>query len=77
MFNIGSGWNYSVNTVFDIINRQLNAKISPLYGERLIEPAMTLADCSKAVQELGWRPSIDLEDGIVDLLRNVQPSMTI
>jgi UDP-glucose 4-epimerase len=52
--NIGHGKNYSVNEVADMISNKKT------YGETRIEPAITLADNTKARTLLGWNPKGDL-----------------
>ena len=56
IFNIGSGENYSVNELADMLSktsRRLN--LPPV-----IEPRITLADISKAKEKLCWEPKEDL-----------------
>lgn len=55
VLNIGSGKNYSINQIADLLG---GVKV---YGEKRIEPQETLADNSKAKYLLGWNPSIYLE----------------
>jgi len=64
IINIGSGINYSINEIFDIICEKLGMNIKPLYGPAVIEPTATLANREKAYQLLGWKPSISIEEGI-------------
>lgn len=55
ILNIGSGKNYSINQIADLMGGVKK------YGEKRIEPLETLADNSKAKYLLGWNPSIYLE----------------
>lgn len=64
VFNIGSGKNYSVNAVFELICSTLNKQLEPLYGPAMVEPTQTLAEISKAKVLLKWQPKISLEQGI-------------
>jgi len=64
VINIGSGVNYSVNKIFNIICEKLGTNILPLYGPAVLEPAATLASREKAYRLLGWEPSISIEEGI-------------
>jgi len=50
VFNIGNGKNYSVNEVADMLGGEKT------YGYPRIEPAITLADNTKARNILGWNP---------------------
>ena len=60
VINIGSGENLSVNEVANMIGKD------KVYQEALNEPAITLADVSKAKELLDWEPKVYLEDWIVD-----------
>ncbi|NOX54121.1 MAG: NAD-dependent epimerase/dehydratase family protein [Planctomycetes bacterium] len=63
-FNLGSGRNYSVNEVLEIIQRILDVRISPEYRPDLPgEAQQTLADISRA-RSIGWRPQVSIEDGL-------------
>ncbi len=59
LFNIGTGRNYSINQVADLIGGK-KIYISSRSGEA----RETMADISKATQILGWSPSYRLEDAI-------------
>lgn len=64
IYNIGSGKNYSVNEIYNIIKNLIGVNIKPVYGESLPgEAEINLADISKA-KSLGWHPRIDLEEGL-------------
>lgn len=54
VINIGNGKNYSVNEVADMMKGEKQ------YGEKRIEPKITLADNTKAKTLLGWNPTGDL-----------------
>jgi nucleoside-diphosphate-sugar epimerase len=57
--NIGSGVNYSVNQIANMIGGDRINNIEPL-----LEPRETLADISYAKGMLGWVPEVSLEDWI-------------
>ncbi len=59
LFNIGTGRNYSINQVADLIGGE-KSYIQPRSGEA----RETMADISKAAQILGWAPNYRLEDAI-------------
>ncbi len=73
IYNIGSGKNYSVNEIYNIIKNLIGVNIKPVYKESLPgEAEINLADISKA-ESLGWQPRIDLEDGLkisIDYIKN-------
>jgi UDP-glucose 4-epimerase len=75
--NIGTGKNYSINEIADIV-------AGPDYPRVNIEPRpgeakATLAFVKKAKEQLGWCPSIDLEQGleITDLFEKINPQSSI
>lgn len=76
VFNIGSGINYSVNEIYDLVVDVLGLEPppEPVYKEELPgEAKITLAEISET-QELGWEPKTKIEDGIrgsVQYLRRV------
>jgi UDP-glucose 4-epimerase len=65
-FNIGSGKNYSVNQVAELILGSKGGTIQHI-EPRLGEARLTLADYRKAQEILGWKPLIDLATGITVL----------
>jgi UDP-glucose 4-epimerase len=66
-YNIGIGEPTSVNQIFELLKR-----ITGFSGERVHGPPKPgevyriYLDASKAHRELGWEPSIELEDGLRD-----------
>ena len=66
VFNVASGKATSVNELFRVI-RELNGKkeVEPIYAPpRPGEARHSLADIRKAREKLGYRPAIDLADGL-------------
>lgn len=57
--NIGTGKNHSINEVAALIDGPTTN-----IPERLGEARVTLADNTRAREELGWKPSVDLQTGI-------------
>ncbi len=63
-YNIGGGTNASVNDVLSIIESFVG-KLKLNYSEKLVgEAKITSADTTKAKQDLSFRPTIDLKEGI-------------
>ena len=60
VINIGSGKNLSVNEVASMIGSR------KVYQESVNEPAITLADISKAKKLLNWEPKVILKDWIIE-----------
>lgn len=69
IFNLGSGKNYSVLEIYEMISKLLGISIPPVFKPDLPGEAQeTLADISEA-KKLGWRPKINLkEDGLRDMI---------
>jgi UDP-glucose 4-epimerase len=63
ILNIGTGKNYNVLKVADMISKKREF-IEPRHGE-VFE---TLADISKAKKLINWKPKISLEKGLNDLI---------
>ena len=54
VYNVGSGINYSINELVDIMGGEKT------YGEKRIEPFETLANIDKIKSEIGWKPDNNL-----------------
>ncbi len=68
IFNIGSGTQYSIGEVVDMIIRLLGNEVSYDVGAPQAwknEPATWQADIEKAKSELGWVPKYPLEPGLL------------
>ena len=63
-FNCGSGTNTSINELYQMICNLMGKKIEPKKHPAQYEPSQTLADITKAEKLLGWKPKIDLEEGL-------------
>ena len=61
LINVGTGTNYSVNQIADMICNQYTKNFIP---PRPAEARVTLADISKAKKLLGYMPSIEISDWI-------------
>lgn len=62
IFNIGSGINYTINTIADWFN------LKKEYGEIRIEPKETLSDITKAKRDLEWSPKQHLKNWITKMV---------
>lgn len=69
-FNIGYGKSYSVQEIADKIINLYGKPVTVHYLEqrRRNEIMDTVADISKAKDVLGWRPNIDIDRGLLDVL---------
>lgn len=69
VYNVGSGKGTSVNEVFEIMGRALKSEIKPKFGPLIKgEVRNTYLKVDKARHELGWRPRVEIEEGINGLL---------
>jgi UDP-glucose 4-epimerase len=65
VMNLGWGQEISVNQIFAALKRHLDLEIDPVYAqERLGEIHHICLDSTKAQKELGWKPLVDLDQGI-------------
>jgi len=72
IFNLGSGKNYSVLEIYEIIAKLLKTNIKPVFKPALPgEAQITLADITQA-RKLGWRPKISLEKGLKGMIGYIQ-----
>lgn len=71
VINIGTGRSTSFNRMVELINELLGKSIKPCYRPNPIKNYVhhTLADLSKAEGLLGYRPTISLEEGIEQLIK--------
>lgn len=64
VFNLGSGENFSVKEIYEMISELLGSDIKPIYKNDLPgEAFQNLADITGA-KNLGWSPKISLKDGL-------------
>ena len=65
IFNIGGGSRVSILDILDIISKQVDRRLDIQYLERAKGDVLdTLADTTRAEKELGFRPTVAIEDGI-------------
>lgn len=68
-YNLGSGQDYSIREVYDLIEREIGSGLSPQMKPDLpAEAFRTLADISKTL-ETGWRPQVGLREGIQSFIQ--------
>ncbi len=77
VINVATGTRISLNELFAVLQRLIGSSISPAYGPvRAGDVRDSQADISKAERLLGYRPQINLEDGLrqtLNWLRTSQP----
>ena len=64
IYNLGSGKETSVNTIANIIGGK-----KVYIPKRPGEPDRSLADISKIKKELNWKPTINIHDGVRELMK--------
>lgn len=68
MFNIGTCTETSVKELWELVSRVTGHDAEPEHGERWLgDIDRCRLDCSRAEEELGWSPGIDLEEGVESL----------
>ena len=74
IYNVGTGVQTSFNRMVEIINGELGTSISPLYVDNPIKNYVhdTIADITLSFSELGYRYVWSLEDGVRELVANLQ-----
>ena len=73
VFNIGYGKSYSVKEIVDKIIYLYGKDVKVKYsGERRKNEIMdTIADIKKAKEKLGWKPSVEIDNGLSNLLKYI------
>ena len=72
IFNVGSGKNYSIKSIYNEIRKILQSDIEPIFGKNFdFEAQDTLANIDLA-KTIGWKPKTDLNTGLkksIDYIR--------
>jgi len=67
-FNLGSGKNYSVNEIYQMLTELMGIRIPPIHKPDLpAEAEQTLADIANA-RRLGWAPKTTITDGLKSMI---------
>ncbi|WP_135363137.1 NAD-dependent epimerase/dehydratase family protein [Halosimplex halophilum] len=68
VYNLGTGQQYSFNTLVDRINDELGTDVEPVYEDNPIPEDVyvhdTMADASRMREATGWEPEISFEEGV-------------
>jgi nucleoside-diphosphate-sugar epimerase len=64
IYNVGTGTNFSVNEIYELIENLLHTGLKPIYKPDLPgEAQVTLGDISNA-RQLGWQPRVEIREGL-------------
>lgn len=66
VYNVGSGKTISINRIVELLGGD---RVS--IPKRPGEPDCTFADITKIQKELGWTPKVSIEEGVNNLLENI------
>jgi len=67
--NLGTGIDTSVATLAEILIRAVGVDVEPQFNERDVLVSRRAADIERAKKILGWAPTIPVEQGMADLIR--------
>ena len=73
VFNLGSGFNYSVNDIYKLISKKLNSTISPIYKDNIAGEAQENLSDNTNANIIGWKPEMNIEQGLetmIDYIKN-------
>jgi len=72
VFNVGTGVNYSINEVYQLVEELLQTGLKPIYKPDLPgEAQVTLADIT-AGRGLDWQPKVDIHEGLQRSIQYIQ-----
>ncbi len=70
--NIGTGIDTSIATLAKILIDAVGANVEPQFNPRDVMVSRRAADISRAKEVLGWEPTIPVEQGMAELVRDSQ-----
>jgi UDP-glucose 4-epimerase len=74
-FNLGSGMNYSVLEIYELLCELLGKRLDPIFLLDLPgEAQITLADITEA-RKLGWKPKTDIRTGLLKEIEYIKNEM--
>jgi UDP-glucose 4-epimerase len=73
IYNLGSGSGYSVREVVSAASSAIGHQIQSIDSPRRAgDPAVLIADISKAKSDLGWEPTRDIDTMVLDTLKSLE-----
>lgn len=77
IYNIGSGVATDINTIYALLKQAADYDQDAVYGPaKLGEVFRIVLDTSKAQAELGWQPTVSLEDGLWQTVEYFRTAMS-
>ncbi len=77
-YNLGTGAGTSINQLFRLMAKLTGYRSDPVYQPaRLGETLRMAVDSRRAREELGWRPSVSLEEGVKRTIEATAPSTSL
>jgi UDP-glucose 4-epimerase len=70
--NVGSGKSTSVAELADILIEAVGSQAIPIFNERKVLVSQRQAEITRAAKVLNWVPTIDVKDGMRDLINGNQ-----
>ena len=67
--NVGTGIQTSVADLADILIKAVGADVEPIFNPRDVLVSRRAADISRAREVLGWNPTVAVEDGMAELVK--------
>jgi len=67
IYNVGSGATVSVNRIVELLGGE-----KVYVPRRPGEPDSTFADITKITNDLDWRPSVSIEEGVAAIIENIE-----
>jgi UDP-glucose 4-epimerase len=78
VFNLGSGRETSINEIFTELKSVTNYGLAPVHGPaKLGETRRIYLNVSKAGREMGWRPTVELEEGLKHTVAHYRSSQRL
>jgi nucleoside-diphosphate-sugar epimerase len=77
MYNAGNGGRYTLNMIWDLLQKMEGVKIAPIYGPpREGDVRHSMADTASAVRDLGHAPRFTIEQGLKSTLEWYRATIT-
>jgi UDP-glucose 4-epimerase len=72
--NIGTGVDTSIAQLAKILIQAVGVDVEPIFNPRDVLVSRRAADITRAREVLGWEPTITVEEGMAELVRNSTPA---